>query len=170
MLETACRDFEAMQRLIRRETRLIFENGREDVMGKASAQMALAKSFVFHVVRARRICEHGAGSLTVDRSQRRSFLKETAGVPGVRDVNEHGFDSGGAVRGKSARASMHLHAHESAMVDETGLIILGDQKILMGPLNLYDIYIAVDSIRKLAGFSSLPQDAFQLSPAPPAIG
>ena len=159
MLETACRDFETMQRLIRRETRLVFENGREDGMGRMSAQMALAKSFVFNVVRARRICGHGSGSLVVGRSQRRSFLQETAGALGVRDVNEHGFDSGGAVRGKSARPSMHLHAAESAMVDETGLVILGDQKVLMGPINLYDIYVATDSMRKLAGFHSLPCDA-----------
>jgi hypothetical protein len=72
-----------------------------DVRGRACAQMALAKSFVFHVVRARRICEHGAGSLKVDRSERRLFLQGTAGVLGVRDVNEHGFDAGGAARGKS---------------------------------------------------------------------
>ena len=50
---------------------------------------------------------------------------------------------------------MHLHSGESALVDETGMIVLGDHKILMGPLNLHDVYVATDNMRKLAGFSSL---------------
>jgi hypothetical protein len=160
MLETACRDFEAMQRLIRQETRLVFVNGQEDIKGRACVQMALAKSFVFHVVRARRICEHGADSLKVDRSERRLFLQSTAGVLGVRNVNEHGFDAGGATRGKSSKPAMHHHLDEYAKVDETAMLVLGDQKILMGPLNLYDVYVATEHMRKLAGFSTLPIDAF----------
>lgn len=160
MLETACSDFEAMQRLIRGETRLVFTNGQEDIWGRARAQMALAKSFVFHVVRARRICEHGAGSLSVDRLQRGSFLQGTAGVLGVRDVNEHGFDAGGAVRGKSSKPSRHYHPTEDALVDETAMMVVDNQKILMGPLNLYDVYVPTDAIRELAGFSSLHPAAF----------
>jgi hypothetical protein len=155
MLETACSDFETMQRLIRREARLLFANGQEDLSGRAHAQMALAKSFVFHVVRARRICKHGAGSSTVDRLQRRTFLQTTAGVLSVRDVNEHGFDAGGAMRGKTSRPAMHHHPVEDALVDETAMVVLSDQKILMGPVNLYDVYIPTDVMRKIAGFSSL---------------
>jgi hypothetical protein len=160
MLETACSDFEAMQRLVRGETRLVFANGQEDVWGRARAQMALAKSFVFHVVRARRICEHGASSLAVDRLQRRSFLQGTAGVLGIRDVNEHGFDAGGAVRAKSSKPSRHYHPTEDALVDETAMMVVGDQKILMGPLNLHDVYVPTDTMRKLAEFSSLRPPAF----------
>jgi hypothetical protein len=40
-------------------------------------------------------------------------------------------------------------------VDETAMVVLGDQKILMGPLNLYDVYVPTDCMRKLAGFGSL---------------
>lgn len=155
MLETACSDFEAMQRLVRRETRLVFDNGREDLQGRARAQMALAKSFVFHVVRARRICEHGASSLAIDRNKRRSFLQDTAAVVSVRDVNEHGFDVGGAARRKSSKPTSHHHPDEDALVDETSMVVLGDRRILMGPLNLYDIYVPTDVMRKLAGFASL---------------
>jgi hypothetical protein len=114
MLETACGDFEAMQRLIRRETQLVFSNGQEDFGGRACAQMALAKSFVFHVVRARRICEHGAGSLKVDRSARKSFMQDTAGVVGVRDVNEHGFDAVGSAFVKA------FHAPSSRRIRHSG--------------------------------------------------
>ena len=155
MLETACRDFETMQRLIRQEIRLLFAHGQEDLSGRARAQMALAKSFVFHVVRARRICERGAGSLTVDRLQRRTFLQSTAGVLGVRDVNEHGFDAGGSVRGKTSQPAMHHHPVEDALVDETAMVVLSDQKILMGPLNLYEMYLPTDIMRKIAGFNGL---------------
>jgi hypothetical protein len=50
---------------------------------------------------------------------------------------------------------MHHHSDEDALVDETAMVVLGDKKILMGPLNLYDVYVPTNSMRKLAGFSSL---------------
>jgi hypothetical protein len=151
MLETACEDFEVLQRLVRRETTLISAGGGQDHRAAARAQMALAKSFVFYVVRARRICEHGKGSLAVDRLDRTRFLKATEDVLGVRDVNEHGFD----ISGRISKPSMHSHAKESATLDETSMVVLGDQKILMGPLNLYDIYVPTDRMRKLAGFGAV---------------
>jgi hypothetical protein len=131
--------------------------------------MALAKSFVFYLVRARRICEHGAGNLTVNRTERSRFLNGTAAVVDVRDVNEHGFDAksakvmqrrtgseDGSSRRKISMPSLHTHTEECAILDETSMIILGDKKILMGPLNLYDVYIPADRMRQLAGFKSLP--------------
>ena len=72
-LETACDDFEVLQRLIRQEIKLVSGNGVEDHRAASRAQMALAKSFVFHVARARRICEHGAASLRVERTERKLF-------------------------------------------------------------------------------------------------
>ena len=150
MLETACEDFEIMQRMIRHEIKLVSGNGIEDYRAPMRIQMALAKSFLFNLVRARRICERGAGSLRIDRAERTRFLKATAAVVRVRDVNEHGFDGK-----KISKPSLHSHAKESAILDETAMIVLGDQNILMGPLNLYNVYIPTDRMRKLAGFSSL---------------
>ena len=118
--------------------------------------MALAKSFVFHLVRARRICEHGAGSLKIDRSARKSFLDDTKEVLKVRDVNEHGFDVGGRVRGKTSKPALHHHRVESAMLDETSVVVLGDQKILMGPINLFEMYAPTNRMRTLAGYRNLP--------------
>jgi hypothetical protein len=69
MLETACDDFEVLQRLIRQEIKLVSGNGVEDHRAASRAQMALAKSFVFHVA----ICEHGAASLRVERTERKLF-------------------------------------------------------------------------------------------------
>jgi hypothetical protein len=155
MLETACEDFEILRRLIERETKFVTGSGQEDFRAAGRVQMALAKSFVFNAVRARRICEHGAGSLSVERAERGLFLKATGILVAVRDVNEHGFDAGGALRSKTSKPSMHSHDQESAILDETSMVVLGDRKILMGPLNLYDIYVPTDRMRKLAGFSSL---------------
>lgn len=131
-------------------------------MGQMRARMALAKSFVFHIVRARRICEHGASSLKVDRIQRRAFMQDTAGVLSVRDVNEHGFDVGGAVRGKLSKPSIHEHRNEGILVDETSMVVLGDQKIIMGTLNLYCLYVPTNIMRNLAGFMSLPLEVPKL--------
>ena len=169
MLESACEDFEILQRMIRGELILVSGSGLRDFRAPARIQMALAKSFLFHLVRARRICEHGAGSLKLDRLERTRLLKGTAAVVDVRDVNEHGFDAktaedaqrrpdkaAGSPRSKISKPSMHSHEKESAILDETAMIVLGDQKILMGPLNLYDFYAPTDRMRKLAGFASLP--------------
>lgn len=156
MLETACRDFEVFQRLIRQETKLIQSNGTVDLSASASVNMALAKSFVFYVVRARRICEHCADSLHVDRAGRKSFLKATSGILSVRDVNEHGFDK--PKLGKNSKPSMHTHNDSSAILDETSMVILNDQRILMGPLNLYDIYIPTNDMKMIAGFACLPHN------------
>lgn len=150
MLETACEEFEALQRLIRGDTRLVHNDGQEDHLGAARARMPLAKSFVFHVVRARRIIRHGAGQLAIDRAERTRFLKATDRVTDVRDVNEHGFDPT-----TSSRPAMHHHAVESALVDETALVILAAEKVLMGPLNLYTVYLTIDQMRQLAGIASL---------------
>jgi hypothetical protein len=153
MLETACEDFEICQRLIRQETTVTSTHQRDRFRAAARIQMALAKSFVFYAVRARRICQHGQGSLRLDRLERTRFLKGTERLVHVRDVNEHGFDANG-----SSKPSMHLHEEESANVDETAMVILGDKNILMGPLNLYDVYLPAARMKGLAGFSSLPPD------------
>jgi hypothetical protein len=174
MLETACEDFEILQRMIRHEITLASGNGIKDHRAAPRIQMALAKSFLFNLVRAHRICEHGVGSLTIDRAERTRFLKATAAVVRVRDVNEHGFDAKAAVnvqrragssRVKISKPSMHSHAKESAILDETAMVVLGDQKILMGPLNLYDFYIPMDRMRKLARFRSLQSATGPITPS-----
>lgn len=149
MLETACEDFEICQRLIRQETKVVTNSPRD----MPRIQMALAKSFVFNVVRARRICRHGQGSLGIDRLERARFLKGTEGLQPVRDVNEHGFDPNA-----SSKPSMHRHEVESAILDETAMVTLSDKNILMGPLNLYDMYVPTARMRALAGFASLPRE------------
>jgi hypothetical protein len=110
--------------------------------------MALAKSFVFNAHRANRICEKNKAALALDRTDRTLFLKATDSLGPVRDVNEHGFDGGSSVK-----PSMH-HQGGGAQ-DETALVIVGREKILMGPLNLYTIYQAVDRMRQIAGFNAL---------------
>jgi hypothetical protein len=149
MLETACEDFEILQRLIRLETNVVSTHHRDRFRAAPRIQMALAKSFVFYVARARRICEHGASALGIDRLERTRFLKGTEGLPRVRDVNEHGFDVNG-----SSKPSMHHR--EGGILDETSMVIGSDKEILMGPLNLYDMYVPTARLRSLAGFASLP--------------
>lgn len=157
MLETACEDFEICQRLIRQETKVAANSPRD----MPRVQMALAKSFVFNVVRARRICQHGQGSLGIDRLERARFLKGTEGLQPVRDVNEHGFDLNA-----SSKPSMHRHEEESAILDETAMVTLSDKNILTGPLNLYDMYVPTARKRALAGFASLQRPDMATPPEP----
>jgi hypothetical protein len=72
--------------------------------------MALTKSFVFHVARAYRICQHGR-FLKNHPTERKGFMNylERINLVGIRDVNEHGFDSGNPARG-GTQASKSLYA------------------------------------------------------------
>jgi hypothetical protein len=166
VLETACGDFETLQALIKGELSIHarehssapFPQEIRAMRASATVRMALAKSFVFNVVRAGRICEHGAQFLDVDRGDRVRFLKGIKGVLKVRDVNEHGYDPKAQSGSKDSKPSMHAHVNEGAILDETSMTILSDQKILMGPLNLCGIYSAVARMRHLAGFASLRAD------------
>lgn len=122
--------------------------------------MALANSFVFYAVRARRICQHAHGSLVIDRLDRARFLKGTEGLLQIRVVNEHGFDA-------NASTKPSMHHQDGGMLDETAMVVMGDRKILMGPLNLYDTYVPTARMRTLAGFASLRDIMFPDMPPPP---
>lgn len=152
MLETACRDFEILLALIRNEWGLTSTEPFLAERARGAIRMALAKSFVFHAIRAGRICERGAQYIDVSAADRKVFLAALRPMSKVRNVNEHGFDPTVGSRGKRSAPSIHTHELESATLDETSLIILGDQKILMGSLNLCDFYGPLNLMRALAGF------------------
>jgi hypothetical protein len=162
LLETACENFEILQDFVRGQLQVVAPEQskntpatKEDrqktfraARAPARVEMALAKSFVFNARRANRVCSLNKGSLALDRLEWTRFFKATDPLAAVRDVNEHGFDGNGSLKPS-------LHAQESGTLDETGLVIVGPQRILMGPLNLHDAYLAVDRMRKLAGFNAL---------------
>jgi hypothetical protein len=50
-----------------------------------------------------------------------------------------------------------VHEAPNVALDETSLVINGDAEILMGELNLWDIYRPVAAMREKAGYSSLSQ-------------
>jgi hypothetical protein len=87
-------------------------------------------------------------ALPLDRVDRLRFLKATDPITAVRNINEHGFD------GPSGETPS-LHYQEGGLLDETALVIQGPHKILMGPLNLYTVFLAVQRMRGLAGFGAL---------------
>jgi hypothetical protein len=162
LLETACENFEILQDLVQGQLQVVTpEESKNTPVTKedrqkafraarapARVQMALAKSFVFNAHRANRVCKLNKAALGLNRRERTRFFKATDPLDAVRDVNEHGFDGNGSV-------TPSLHAHEGGMLDETSLVIDGPEKVLMGPLYLYEAYLAVDRMRKLAGFGAL---------------
>jgi hypothetical protein len=150
MLETACEDFEIMRLLITGDLVVVPKGAKPNYRASPRISMALAKSFIFYLVRARRICEHGAGLLAIDRTERKLFMATTAEALGVRDVNEHGFDP-------NTESEPSLHFHDDCFTDETAMAVLGPDRILMGPLNLSDLYGPTDRMRKYAGFSALAE-------------
>lgn len=153
MLEVACENFETLQRLVRQEMLVVsHDDGINNSRATSVIQMALAKNFIFHVVRARRICEHGAGALNIDRTVRKDYMRDTAAVVKVRDVNEHGFDCSG---NKNSKLDMHAYYDGRLAIASTALAIIDNDKILVGPINLYEIYLPTNTLRKIAGFSSL---------------
>jgi hypothetical protein len=156
LLETACQEFETLQALIREEIRFAEPSGPEGhivvLRAGATIRMALAKSFLFNANRANRVCFKNKSQLSLDRKAREDFLRATKPLTDVRDVNEHGYD--GDQRSQKNRPSMH--EQDGGLLDETALVVFGPDKILMGPLNLLEIYTAVARMRSVAGFASLP--------------
>jgi hypothetical protein len=145
-----CEQFEVLQWTLRGDIRIVSDyepvfppDIRKAVLiqrAPGCIQMALAKSFVANVIRARRICEHGSASLALDRTERRLFLSSTKALLHVRDVNEHGFDFN--VGENRCRPSLHFH-ELGGYLDETALVAPSAEVLLMGPLNLYNIYRSV---------------------------
>ena len=160
-LETACEDFENLLDLIDGDIKVVtsprdaaMSNHKVHRLARAPLriQMALAKSFLFNANRANRICWKNKAELALDRDERDHFLKTTKPLTAVRDVNEHGYD--GDKRSAKHKPSLHLQ-ESGTMGDETGLTIDGRDKILIGPLNLYTVYLAMERMRTLAGFNAL---------------
>ncbi|MCJ2077243.1 hypothetical protein MKK68_16580 [Methylobacterium sp. E-016] len=164
-LEVACRDFEILGRMLDNEIRVVadldcpeFMKALENVRINGTIHSALVQSFVFNAARAVRICEQGASLLLVNREHRRTFQAALKALGDARDINEHGYDPKDQPRRKNLRAQMHLHEAGGVAVDETSLIIGGSKDILMGPINLYETYLAVSRFRAVAGFRSLPPE------------
>jgi hypothetical protein len=156
LLETACGEFETLLKMVRNEIQLVSPSAKPGdfsiFRAEATIQMALAKAFLFNANRANRVCSKNKSRLQLDRKIRDEFLRATKPLADVRDVNEHGYD--GDKRSEKNRPS--LHDQGGGFGDETSLAIEGPHRIMMGPLNLSDIYVAVAKMRSIAGFSSLP--------------
>lgn len=161
-IETACEDFEILQCLIsgqlmiRPQVSEIMRSPTSDLnelrmaaRAPSRIQMALAKSFVFNVRRANRILEFNKHAISLDRPTRKHFLKVSDVLTSIRDINEHGYD------GRRTDKKPSLHEHEGVSLDETSLFIQGLDKILMGPVNLAQIYPHIVTVRSNAGFSAL---------------
>ena len=160
VLETACEQFETLQLLISSEIKLVAPP-KEDIQkhilylrADACIRMALAKSFVANVIRARRIIEHGQEYLTVEKYASRIFITKTASLLRVRDVNEHGYD----IKDNKSQPAMHFRGNSWG--DETSLLVEKSNEIFMGPVNLYSIYLSTKRMRELAGFKVNPQLTF----------
>jgi hypothetical protein len=148
-LETACLSFKAARGLLGRQLRIVNERNEEDIRARADATMALVQSFVFNTRRARRMCEQGAALPHVPRDERRRFMHATKVLVDVRDVNEHGFDA------EQSATRPKLHDHGDVYVDEMSLTLASPDRILMGPLNLLNVYASVERMRKRAGYEPL---------------
>jgi hypothetical protein len=86
----------------------------------------------------------------LDRTERRLFLSGTKTLEDIRDVNEHGFDVDADPTSKPS-----LHLKDGSYLPDTGVLPLSPTVVLMGPLNLYEVYRAIARMREHAGYASL---------------
>lgn len=156
MLETACERFEVLQLLLRKEITVVSSDQSNDFRREMwlrrapyCINMALAKSFVANVIRARRICEHGPQHLAIGWLERNRFLHGTENLIKISDVNEHRYDI------RDNKSLPKLHYNGGSFIDETAMYIGSSEETLMGSINLYEIYRSVSRTRDLAGFASL---------------
>ena len=170
LLGTACEQFETLQSLLSGEIKLMdrSEGGvlRRIFYFRADAciRMALAKSFVANVVRARRIIDDGHTFLKVEKHARMAFLAQTKAIIRIRDVNEHGYD----VKNNKNRPVFHYRSNSWG--DETSLNVDSPNKIFMGPVNLYSICLPTKRMSDLAGFKVNPHLVFSSKEAVVHLG
>lgn len=160
VLEQACEAFETLQAMAGNRLSIVRPDTPpgeiyQSPRATAAVRMALAHSFLFLSNRAYRICEHGKAVLNLPREERRQFLRALKRVVDVRDVNEHGHDLNRKSGQDPTRSVMHIYIDYLCAVDEMSLAILDEQTILMGPLNLFEVYQSVAAMRLVAGFQAL---------------
>lgn len=148
-LETSCRAFETLRAIIKGSLVLIDAQGEQQLQATAAIRMALAQEFIANAARARRVLDTAKAEIPISKEARKSFLSETASVVDVRDVNEHGLDN------RHVKSKPTMHDHGEGSVDEFSLAVFGPDQILMGSLNLVDVYTVVAEMRDLAGFQAL---------------
>ena len=153
LIEGACDAFEALKDTVSGTAKITGVHHRF----LPTVQRALAQSFIFQTTRAYRMCKHAAGKLSLPRDDRKAFLRDVQEVVSVRDVNEHGSDQSRNRGSQISRPSTHVHDEDglTAALDETSLIFLSEDKYLMGPLNLWDIFRPVLRLKQVAGFIAL---------------
>ena len=117
---------------------------------------ALLRQFIYSSNQAYRICEQGAPHLDIDVNARRQFVREFRGLNALRNIADHTYDVAKNSRRKNQKASPQEHDTSVgvAAVDETSLIIM-EEKILMGKLDLVPLGKHMLSFREVAGWASM---------------
>lgn len=159
MIGMACREYETMQRVLTGET-LIRSKNFEHSFDEGTIIASLAKSFIFFLVRARRIMQHDAATINIDRNERVRFLKATEAVVAVRDVNEHGFE-------RNTRSPPEMHQNNVGLIDETSIYIGGPTEVIIGPLNICALYVPAKRANDIAGLHTLPPTPLPIVPLRP---
>ena len=124
-----------------------------DVVPELSQQVinVFGKSALFNAVRAVRILEHAADKVDLDRDARKAMLKSLKPFLKVRDANEHGHDP----KGRKVEIATTHHEDIGVALDQVSMIVMGPEKILMGEVNLVDLYntfrSALDHLRAREG-------------------
>ena len=158
LLESACNQFEVLLKLLSDKIVILDKSQSAHIfagsLAKHVIEMALAKEFLFNARRVHRLVDQGKGPLGLDRKIRRNLMSTLKPIIGVRDANEHGFDEKPMSGKPIPKPRPHYHFGGAVSVDETSLMVIGS-KILMGPLDLRQIYNAVAILRNSAGYKSL---------------
>ncbi len=98
---------------------------------------ALAHAFIFKANRVLRIAAHAGDRINVARKHRKALLKLLEPVRPVRDANEHWTDP---ARKETSKPALYHHEESGVAVDDVILVLLGADKIMVGSINLFDVY------------------------------
>jgi hypothetical protein len=140
---SVCRNFEILQLLISGELALLDRTNRQDTFALLNPVLqSLAKSVLFDAVRAARILEHAPSHVDVDRAKRKAILRDVSPFIIVRDLNEHWLDP----TGKRREPTVHHHPELGVAADEVSMVILGSDHIILGNVNLKDLYSSFVSL------------------------
>ncbi len=146
------------------------QQSHAEVMFDSTVRRALAQSFIMNLMKVCRFFDSGKNLDFIDPTDRREFVKLSKKVKQVRDAVEHGYDLHDGKGGKNSEPQLHEHSEFSAKLDETALIFIGSDAILMGPLNLIEFEVPIANMVRKYGFSSLHNPSVtQLPKTPPIV-
>lgn len=146
-LDGACKTYKILDGFLKNELFIVDNNNTKHSTEKAIIISSLAREFIFEAARVYRIVDRAHQNIGIERDDRKMLLSSLKNIVRTRGINEHWCDP------KGVKEQPKEYASGAFSVDDTSMIILND-KIIFGNLNLKDVYEKLNQMNDKYGWGS----------------